>query len=127
MCVSGSGFLQLFRLHNWSLDLYAACVCRTFESSWLEKKNTQMLHSNGWNSDFCIYHVDFLTRNSADMHDAWQSLAVFDQWIWYVFLSLVQRLSPHTYCLIKIIKAMYGLFLYTHPYLHMYINLHALF
>lgn len=117
----------------WLCVLYVhVCVCvfKTvgFNSSWLEwkekKKNTEMLHSNSEKKIICIMLI--LTSSSAYMHD---SVTEFiGLWLMDCKCHSLVQLSLTSHILYaKIIKASYGLFLYSHPYLHMYINLHVLF
>ena len=60
-----------------------------------------------------------------------RSLPGFDWWITNIThwcrLYLDMRSSISAIHILKIIKARYGPFLDTHPYLHMYIHLHVLF
>lgn len=126
----GSGFLQLLRLHNWSLCVLYMCVCvelqvlkaqnsRKKKRLWCKRKHSNVVQM----VENPVSHVWFSPEVHCICTTVWQSSPVFEWWI-----TNVTHWSFTSYKLYaKIIKARYGLFLYTHPYLHMYIHLHVLF
>lgn len=116
VCLYGSVFcfffLQLWRLHNWSLGVYCVCLC--VKVCDLNGMLTAVCRRNKihWNVASKCWKITYIMFILAHVHDGVTEFTGF--WLEdYNCHSLVQHGGsnplPRTYC-VKIIKAKYAVF-----------------